>query len=64
MIVPRLDQWYTVKETAELLRVHPQTVRRWLREGKLAGSFISRRGGWRVRGTALRTFLRERENGH
>ena len=27
--------YYTVKEVAEMLKVHEQTVFRWLREGKL-----------------------------
>jgi excisionase family DNA binding protein len=28
-------KYYTVKEIADLLKVHEQTVFRWLREGKL-----------------------------
>jgi excisionase family DNA binding protein len=31
------EQLLTVKEVAERLRANPQTVRRWLREGKLGG---------------------------
>jgi excisionase family DNA binding protein len=31
------DRLLTVKEVAERLRANPQTVRRWLREGKLNG---------------------------
>jgi len=31
------DQLLTVKEVADRLRANPQTVRRWLREGKLKG---------------------------
>jgi excisionase family DNA binding protein len=31
------EQLLTVKEVAERLRANPQTVRRWLREGKLRG---------------------------
>ena len=31
------ERLLTVKEVAERLRANPQTVRRWLREGKLRG---------------------------
>ena len=35
--------FYTVRETAERLRVSEQTVRRWYAEGKLAGAQVGRR---------------------
>jgi len=35
-----LDRFITVHEAAEQLRVHPQTVRLWLRAGKLRGRLI------------------------
>jgi excisionase family DNA binding protein len=31
------ERLLTVKEVAERLRANPQTVRRWLREGRLRG---------------------------
>jgi excisionase family DNA binding protein len=31
------ERLLTVKEVAERLRANPQTIRRWLREGKLKG---------------------------
>jgi excisionase family DNA binding protein len=30
--------YLTVEEAAELIRVHPETVRRWLKAGRLKGS--------------------------
>ncbi len=36
------NRYYTVKEAAQILRVHPRTVRRWLKEGKLKGKKIGR----------------------
>ncbi len=33
-------KYYTVKEVAEMLRVHEQSVFRWLREGKLESDKI------------------------
>lgn len=44
-----MESLLTVEEVAEQLKVHPETVRRWLREGRLEGYRISRRGGWRVK---------------
>lgn len=32
-----MEQYLTVSETASILRVHVDTVRRWLRSGKLRG---------------------------
>ena len=31
------ERMLTVEQAAELLQAHPQTVRRWLRDGKLKG---------------------------
>jgi excisionase family DNA binding protein len=43
------DRFLTVQEAAEQLRVHPQTVRLWLREGKLRGRLIGgRKSGYRI----------------
>jgi excisionase family DNA binding protein len=39
----------TVAEVAERLRVHPQTVRLWLKEGKLKGRLIGgTKTGYRI----------------
>jgi excisionase family DNA binding protein len=32
---PRREEFLTVKDFARCLKVHPQTVRRWLRDGKI-----------------------------
>jgi excisionase family DNA binding protein len=29
------ETYYTLEEAAQLLKLHPQTLRRWIREGKL-----------------------------
>lgn len=36
------NKFYTVQETASLLRVTPQTVRNYIREGRLKGIRIGR----------------------
>jgi excisionase family DNA binding protein len=36
------ESYYTLDETAALLRVHPQTVRRWIRERRLPATRFGR----------------------
>src|SRR5262249_49316407 len=31
----RAETFYTIEEAAHMLKLHPQTVRRWIRQGKL-----------------------------
>ena len=51
------ERWLTVPEVADVLRVHPETVREWLRSGRLDGVRIGRRSGWRISESQLDTFL-------
>ena len=43
------DRWLTVEQATEILQVHEETLRRWIREGRLPGYMISRRAGYRIR---------------
>lgn len=54
------DKWLTVDEAAEQIRVHPETIRRWLRSGGLSGVLLSRQSGYRIRQSTLDDFLDER----
>jgi excisionase family DNA binding protein len=57
------DELLTVPEVAALLKLNEQTVRRWLREGRLAGTYLgTRQAGWRVRRSDVERFLRERDS--
>ena len=48
----------TVAEVAERLRTHPETVRRWMREGRLRGVRLGGpKLGWRVAEAELERFL-------
>ena len=47
------DPWLTVEQVAERLQYHQDTVRRLLRAGKLQGYRQTRRGGWRIRASAV-----------
>ena len=52
-------EWLTVDEAAEKFGVHDQTVRRWLRAGRLPGTLLSRRAGYRIRRTDVERALVE-----
>jgi len=51
------DPWMTLGEVSEELKVHPSTVRLWVKEGRLAAV---RAGGrkWRVRRSELARMLK------
>lgn len=51
------DELLTVPEVAARLKLKPETVRRWLRAGKLKGIVFSDRGGWRVAQSEVQRFL-------
>jgi excisionase family DNA binding protein len=52
-----MDEYLTATEVAALLKVHPETVKNWLRSGALAGVVLSDRAGWRVRRGDVDRFL-------
>ena len=52
------ERFITVQEAAEQLQVHPQTVRVWLREGKLKGRLIGgRKSGYRIPASEIERIL-------
>jgi len=51
------ERWLTVAQAAEVAQVHPETLRAWLRRGKVPGNLISRRAGYRIRQSDLERFL-------
>ncbi len=53
-------EYYTVKEVADRLKVHPQTLKDWLRSGELEGVNFGGRTGWRVTDAQLRDFVERR----
>jgi excisionase family DNA binding protein len=58
------DRLLTVADIAERLRLNPETVRRWLRDGRLRGIRLGeRRAGWRVSERDLAAFLSTRSTG-
>ena len=55
------DELLDVEQVADELSVHVETVRKWIREKQLNAISLGRRGGYRIRRSALEDFLRRRE---
>lgn len=51
------DELLTVAEVAQRLKLSQETVRRWLRAGRLRGVKFSDSGGYRVRASELERLL-------
>ncbi len=51
------ENWLTVEQVAQRLQLHPDTVRLWLRTGKLQGTKLSRRAGYRIAESELQRVL-------
>jgi excisionase family DNA binding protein len=57
------ETFVTVEEVARRLSLNSETIRRWLRSGRLRGIRLGeRRAGWRIREADLSAFLNERAN--
>ena len=46
------EKLYTVEEAAKILQVHPETLRKWLKEGRIKGEKFGRM--WRIRESNLK----------
>lgn len=55
------EKVYTPEEAAEALSVHRETIRQWLRSGKLGGVKVGRL--WRVRERDLQKVLQTKPEG-
>jgi excisionase family DNA binding protein len=53
------EQQFTVEEVAEELRVHPETVRQWIRDGELDAFDTGR--GYRISRVDLDDFVQRRK---
>jgi excisionase family DNA binding protein len=55
------EDWLTVEEVAEKLKVNEETVRRWIRANKLQVLDLGgQRAGYRIRRQDAEEFLRQR----
>jgi excisionase family DNA binding protein len=62
MIVPQ-EEFYTIKEAAQVLRVSDETIRRMINNGQLdairvRGGLVGR-GQWRIRKESLDRYIRQ-----
>ncbi len=48
------NDYYTVEQISNMLNIHPKTIQRYIREGKLRATKIGK--GWRITGHDLSTF--------
>lgn len=56
-------RWLTVRDVAESLKVHEETVRRWIRRGELVALDLGGpRAGYRVRPSDLEAFIETNYN--
>lgn len=49
------EKYYSVEQISEMLNIHPKTIQRYIREGKLFASKIGK--SWRVTGHDLSIFV-------
>ncbi len=53
------ERWLTVAQAAEVLQVHPETLREWLRTKRIPSTLLSRRAGYRIRARDVEAVLSE-----
>ena len=53
------DFYLTVKEVARIMEVKQETVRVWIREGKLKAKMVNKRRGYSILCTDLEQFIKE-----
>lgn len=56
-----MTELLTVKEAAQILKVHPKTLRVWIREGVISAFKVGQ--GWRITGKTIAEFLEAAEKG-
>jgi len=62
MADPNTDNWLTIKDITARLKLHPNTIARYIQEGKLKGVKVGK--GYRVRESDLALFTgEEKEDG-
>jgi DNA repair protein RadD len=54
--------WLRTSEAAKYLGVHPETMRRWGREGTIPAAKLGNRGGFRFKREDLDQFLDQNRN--
>jgi len=56
------ETYFTVKQIAEKLHIHPETIRQWIRAGDLRGFLMGgTKSGFRVAASDLDDFIARRK---
>ena len=55
-----MDEWYTVRDVSIMLNVDPETVRRWIRSGKIRASITAKKTGYKISKIDYDMFLRKK----
>ena len=53
--------WLKVTDVAKELSVHPETIKRWIRAGRLVAVKMNANGNWRISDEELRRFIERRK---
>lgn len=56
------ERFLTVDQVAEELHLSAETIRRYLRSGKLKGRLINRQAGWLIERAELERFIQSLES--
>lgn len=56
------DKYYTVEQISQMLAMHPKTIQRYIREGKLHAFKVGK--SWRVAGHDLSVFVKNTRSAH
>ncbi len=51
------ERWLTVADVADQLQIDEQTVRRWIRAGKLIARNLGGKAGYRIRPNDLQAYM-------
>jgi len=62
MVIKEMDKLLTVREVAEIIHVHPNTVRRWSDSGRIKFFRITQRGDRRYAQNDVISFLESVNN--
>jgi excisionase family DNA binding protein len=54
-----IEELLTTEEAIKILKIHPKTIRLWLREGKIKGVKIGKE--WRIAKSSLLEFIQQKD---
>lgn len=55
-----IEKYYTVEQVSEILDIHPKTIQRYIREGRLSANKVGK--SWRIAGQDLNCFIQGKKD--